>query len=346
MPDPLFHDRYEIRALLGGGRFGVVHRALDRNLQREVALKRYFRGVPVIHAYAEARLLLQLRGPQILEVFDAAIAGDDVPYIATEIAQAGTAADAIEASPFGIRPDIAVGWVRDALIGLESTHDHGLVHRDVKPENLFRHQGRTLLGDFGVAAPVGPDGSVEPHGDPHVWAPEMLSGRSADYRADIYSCGVSLYRLVTGVWPFRSNEPAELEALILEARPEPTRNAAPHITDALARVVARAMHPDPDQRYQTARAFNQALGKTGLVRRSWAPVAPHAADHLQCWQEDGNGASRRVCLRRTGSKTVELDTRYSQSGRRVHRDFYVPDIAEDRHPVEAKRLFQRLNRVG
>ena len=345
MPDPFFHDRYEIRAFLGQGKFGVVHRAFDRNLRREVALKRYFRGISVIHAYAEARLLLQLRGPQVLEVIDAAIAADDVPFIATQIADSGTAADAIDASPLGVRPDIAVGWVRDALIGLESTHDHGLVHRDVKPENLFRHRERTLLGDFGVAAPVDARGRVGPHGDGHVRAPEMITERRADLRADTYSAGVSLYRLLTGVWPFRSNEPAELEAFIVEAKPEPIRNLSPHLTDALARVVVRSMHPDPDERYQSARALNQALGQTGLVRRPWVPIGTHATDHLQCWEEQAGSAPRMVCVRRTGPRSVDIDTRFARSNRRVHHDFHIADVARDRSGVEVRRLFRRLNHV-
>jgi serine/threonine-protein kinase len=339
----LFDDRYEIGAPLGYGRFGVVDRAFDHNFQREVALKRYRRNIPVFHAYAEARILLSLSGPQILPVIDADMA-DDVPYVAMEVADGGSTGDALVQSPYGIRPDVAIDWVRDALIGLESTHDHGLVHRDVKPENLFRHGHRTLLGDFGVAAPVDPDGCVGEHGDPHIRAPEMVETGRADRRADVYSMGVTLYRLLTGCWPFSSNEPAELNQLIIAGGAPKVRELAPHLTENLGGIVARAMKRNPDERYQTARGFSQALGQHGVVRRRWQHVAPHAADHIMCWDEDGPGSPQRVCATRLSSGLAMIESRYAGSGRVVRSDLCVKEVTLDRVNVELRRLFRMHNR--
>lgn len=343
MPASLFDDRYEIRSQLGQGRYGVVHRAFDRNLQREVALKRYRKGVPVFHAYAEARILLRLSGPQILPVIDADMA-DDLPYVTMQIADGGSTGDELQASPYGIRPDAAIGWVRDALIGLESAHDHGLIHRDVKPENLFRHHDRTLLGDFGVAAPTDAQGRVGRHGDLHVRAPEMIEAGFTDSRGDIYSMGVTLYRLLTGSWPFSSNEPNELAELITQAHPPRIRDLAPHLTDRLSQIVLRAMDRDPTRRYQTARAFTQALGQHGAVRRRWRRVGPHATDHLRCWDEEGVSTPYRVCARPIVFGRIAIETRYAGSGRIVRAELCVPDAPASRLDTELRKLFRVLNR--
>jgi serine/threonine-protein kinase len=320
----------------------VVDRAFDHNFRRAVALKRYRRNVPVLHAYAEARTLLKLTGPQILQVLDVA-AADDLPYVTMQIADGGSTGDALDESPYGIRADVAIEWVGDALIGLESTHDHGLVHRDVTPENLFRHGGRPLLGDFGAAAAIDANGCVDAHGDPHIRAPEMVATGRADRRADIYSMGVTLYRLLTGSWPFTSNEPAELDRLILEGRPARLRELAPQLTDKLAQIVARAMRVDPASRYQTAREFTRALGQHGVVRRRWRRVAPHASDHLKCWDEENGASPQRVCARRLSTGLATIESRYAGSGRMVRSDLCIPEVPLDRLDTELRRLFRVHN---
>jgi eukaryotic-like serine/threonine-protein kinase len=344
VPNPLFRDQYEILEPLGRGRFGVVHHAYDHNLNREVALKRYFRGIPVIHAYDEARVLWRLSGEHVLPVYEAAVE-NDVPFIAMQVADRGSTADALEREPYGIRPDIAVRWVRDALIGLESAHDHGLIHRDVKPANIFLHGARALVGDFGVAAVADDHGIVDAHGDPHIRPPEMIDSGTADLRADIYAAGVSLYHLLTGQWPFASNEQGELDDLISRGQAEPLRNLAPHVSDGLARVVARAMKRDADDRYQTARALNQALGQVGLVPRRWQRIAPHDAGHLECWTEASDARSPlTVCVEREGDGTVSIQTRFAQSGRRTSGSGRRPHVLLLRVGVETRALFRQLNR--
>src|SRR5262249_45608089 len=135
---PLFADRYERVSPIGQGGFGVVWRAFDHNQNREVALKLYRPGVPVIHKFHEARVLTALESDHILRVYNADTDASDIPYIATRIAEAGSTEDLlVTASPYGVRPDLAVTWVRQMLVGLGACHAFGLVHRDIKPANIF-----------------------------------------------------------------------------------------------------------------------------------------------------------------------------------------------------------------
>lgn len=200
----IFATRYELIEQIGDGRFGEVWRAYDQHLKVELAVKLLKAGSDEVIAYREASMLMGLEGEHILRVMNAD-RFRDIPYIATRLAEAGSTEDQLQTAwPAGVRFDRVVTWGRDALIGLSACHDHGLVHRDAKPANVFldRHD-RAALGDFGVAQEMGLDGKVAPGGDPQVRSPEMMKGGRGGERSDIYSIGVSLYDWSRGRGPMR-----------------------------------------------------------------------------------------------------------------------------------------------
>lgn len=308
----LFADRYERRAPLGQGGFGVVFRAFDHNQRMEVALKLYKVGTPVIHRYHEARVLTALEGPHVLRVYNADVDASDIPYIATRIATAGSTEDALVTyAPFGVRPDVAVAWIRHMLVGLESCHAIGLVHRDVKTQNVFLDgPDWAMLGDFGLAHPADVNGRVPPGGTPVTMSPEMIQSGYGTYVSDIYSTGVTLYRLLTGTWPFDGATPADVFAAIVQGTFVPLRERAPHVSRRLAGRVERAMASAEADRYQTPREFHDALGHPDLVRRSWQRVGAHP-NHVYCWLEQslGPATTHQVCVWDAGGDRFEVETR-------------------------------------
>lgn len=316
----LFVDRYELLEQLGDGGQGQVFRAVDHHRQMEVALKLLLHpSSQPIHAYREASLLTSLRSDNILEVFDAGTSTDDVPYLATAIAAAGTTEDQVRASPLGVRPDLVVVWLRQALIGLRTCHSRGLLHRDIKPSNIFlQRPDWALIGDFGLARLVGPDGRAPAAGTSVTKAPELYRTGTMDVRSDLYSLAVTAYLLLVGDWPFWADDEESLAQEILAGHPTPLRLAAPHISRRLAQRISAAMSLDPDKRYRDAEAMLAALSAPGLVEPAWERVAPHL-DHLQCWREVSrrSGQLREVCVEAGTGRRWDAVVRYVGSGHRV-----------------------------
>lgn len=278
-----FAKRYDIVAPLGDGTHGHVWHAHDINVNREVALKELNDAVNAVAAYQEAATLELLTGDYTLQVYDATTYGD-VPYITTAIAPHGSTEDRLEETPSGIRPDVAVRWVRQALVGLGSAHARRLIHRDVKPANIFlKALDHAALGDFGITHRADINGQVPFAGDPLVRPPEMIRGRPGDVRSDVYSMGVTLYRLLTKKWPFEDPDWANLRAAVTSGRCEPVWDLAPHLPPRLARIVSTAMAVDAADRFETWDAMDSELGKV-TYRRNWSRVATHLG-HDRCWAE-------------------------------------------------------------
>ena len=267
---------------LGGGTFGDVYRAWDRHLEREVALKllRADEAIDDLHASRiarEGRLLARVRHANVITVHGVD-AHDGRVGLWMELVRGVTLEEQIAArGPLSAREAAAVGI--DLCRALAAVHAAGLIHRDVKAQNVMREDGgRIVLMDLGTgreAVAAGRPASPDLAGTPLYLAPEIFGGAPASERTDLYSLGVLLYHLVTGSFPVRATTIQELHAGHKQRRGVRLRDARADLPTSFVRVIDRAIAVDPGQRYATAGAFEadliQALGDapstTVIVRK-------------------------------------------------------------------------------
>lgn len=307
-------NRYRLRRPLGQGGFGEVWEAEDLHRNHAVALK-LLRDRDRAAAWREASVLTALESPYILKVNNADVVVD-VPYLDTALADCSL--DKV-CKPYGTEPRRAVDWTRRALRGLDLCHRRGLLHRDVKPENIFLIKPDDIrLGDFGIASLMAADGTADPHGDPTIMAPELFTGGRASVASDLYSMAVTLYTLLAGRNPFaHCATKADLEACIVAGKYEDLRDIAPHVSVALASKVRKGMELEPAKRFASAATFDGELVLPSRDRQ-FEPIKAHAG-HLRCWNVTGKGTDTEVCIVAKSGITFEVETRRVGSGSRVRK---------------------------
>jgi serine/threonine-protein kinase len=267
--------RYTISATLGRGGMGTVYRATDSALGRDVALKVLPPDVAadpdrLERFRREARALAALNHPHIVTIYSVEQEGD-VHFLTMELV-AGRALDQVIASqPLPI--DQARKVARAVADALTAAHDKGIIHRDLKPANVVvGDSGTTKVLDFGLSkitatAPEGVAASAT-HlgtaigyvlGTPAYMSPEQVSSADVDERSDIFSLGVLLYEMLTGVRPFSGPSPAELTSSILRDSPKPVTDLRQTTPVELARVIARCLEKNPASRFASMADLRQAL---------------------------------------------------------------------------------------
>jgi eukaryotic-like serine/threonine-protein kinase len=281
-------DRYELHQLLGEGGYGAVYRARHTLTEQWVALKvlrRDGNAEAFDRLVREARAVAQLGSAHVVRVFDAGIAPEGYAFIAMELLNGADLAELVRREgPFGI--DRSIDLVTQILEGLAVAHERGIVHRDMKPANVFvtrTEQGHDFvkLLDFGIskmrsAAPLTAPGLAM--GTPGYMAPEQIgNAHSVDGRSDLFSVAVILYELLTRQKPFSTRSYHEFVEELQAGRARPIRELAPAIPEALAAVVERGLARDPDGRWQSARAFATALrgASYGTPNPSVTPQLAH-----------------------------------------------------------------------
>lgn len=334
--DDRIDGQYTLRDELGRGRFGRVWRAWDHYFEREVALKLLEASPEVSGVFFEAARLEQFRGPHVLRVLNTGTAGD-VSYLVTEVADGGSTEAVLESSVAGAPPHLALDWVKQALTGLQDLHEGGLLHRDVKPGNVFLHGDRALIGDLGVAQLMDADGRAAGGGDPQLWAPEVFRQRYTDAQTEVWAAGVSLYRLLTGIWPFEAATLGDLSRAIRAGTARPVRHLAPHVPRVLSDRVRRALAVERANRYQSAGQMAADLGRIRL-RHRWSEEPPHAA-HRRCWRDDWRGLS--VCYFSDASGITIEARRQTPTSPRIRAGCRY-DVAESRLAIELVRVFDAL----
>jgi serine/threonine-protein kinase len=296
-------DHLTLKGLIGRGAMGEVHRAWDAALERAVAVK-FLRGFDAREAervLLEARLQARVESPHVVRVHEVGTLGGR-PCLVLQLVEGPSLADF---GP-GCSVEERVELLRQAAEGLHAAHREGLVHRDVKPDNVLVELGgaapRALVSDFGLAR--GDEGGLTrsglPPGTVEYMSPEHLLGTApADFRSDVYALGASLYALLAGQPPFRrSSEPggasAETSLLrrILEEAPAPLPGSVPV---ELRRVVAKAMEKEPGARYGSAHAFAEDLARFQRGEPVQARPAP-ATERLYRWTRRNRTASRALAV--------------------------------------------------
>jgi len=265
--------RYLLGPVLATGGTGIVYEATDVQVGRSVAIKvlsRAKRG-EAQHARRLAReacIAASLEHPDICRVFDLGQLADGSPYVVMErLVGESLAARLRTIGPLPFDSSLAI--LTHVLSGLDFAHSRNVLHRDVKPDNIFLAtdgSGAPMvkLLDFGLAKLAEPSchstqGQLP--GTPAYMAPELMTGSPASVHSDLYACGVALYEMICGRRPFPSDDLRVLRETILEARPAALQSIRPQTPSIVVDLVARAMAREPAARYESARLFLQAVSR-------------------------------------------------------------------------------------
>jgi serine/threonine protein kinase/Flp pilus assembly protein TadD len=268
---------FSLLARVGHGGFGEVYRAWDPSLQREVALKLLLPGAVGGEAeyeamLREARALASVRHPNIVPVYGIDRHDGRVGFWTDFVRGKTLSALVGEQGTFGAREAALIGL--DVARALSAVHRAGLLHRDIKAENVMREEGgRILLMDFGLSALEQRQTNIA--GTPNYMAPELFEGGKATVATDIYAIGVLLYFLVAGDYPVHLGGLATQEALEAIPTRKPLMDLRPDLPESLLRTVSTAMEMDPAKRFtsagQLANALAESLGTHAPVEVSAAP---------------------------------------------------------------------------
>jgi serine/threonine-protein kinase len=265
--------KYLVRRVLGAGGMGVVYEVEHVLTKRLGALKMLRREVAsqarIVERFVrEASAAGHIGSPHIVETWDAGELPSGEPYMFMELLEGSPVRELI-AQRGRLRFAEAREIVCQAASGLAAAHAAGIVHRDVKPENLFVCRGQpplVKLIDFGISKFEALPGNLRltaegtPLGTPYYMSPEQVAGQSdVDVRTDVYSLGVVLYECLTGRVPYDASTLSALSLRIFAGNFTPARELAPHVPAGLDAVLSRAMAVEPSQRYANMQAFREAL---------------------------------------------------------------------------------------
>jgi len=290
---PCVIGNYRLVGEIGRGASSVIYKAEDVRLGRPVAIKmlridqhlsKHEQKEQIARFRREASAVASLNHPNVVTIFDIS-EWEENYFIAMELLEGETlrarllrqgTLTAAEAFPI----------LQQLCAALEHAHKRNLIHRDVKPANIFLlPDGRVKLADFGIARDIDDVGLTQEGwfpGSPAYMSPEQITGEPLDARTDIFSLGVTFYEALAGVKPFRSDTVPMVVHNILHSTPAPLPNVSPHIQN----VLLRALEKEAGKRFESARAFanayQQALGREGraaAVRRN--PASPATAEALE-----------------------------------------------------------------
>ena len=269
-------NQYVLERELGRGGMGVVFLASDLKLDRLVAIK----ALPLHLAddervrerfLREARTAARLSHPNIVPVHRADEIDGRVFFVMGFVDGDSLAQRVAQRGP--LPPDEVVGVLRDVADALHEAHGHGIIHRDVKAENILidRRTGRAMVTDFGIArvieaAPLTATGLLL--GTAQYMSPEQIVGESVDARSDVYSLGVVAFHALTARFPFQSETASAVLVAHVTKTPPRLRDVAPSVPQALADIVDRCLAKDPGDRFQSAGELRAALSQAGAEAKS------------------------------------------------------------------------------
>ena len=275
--DPRQIDRYQILERVGRGGMGVVYRARDPVLDRDVAIKSLLVDFGVdqdarARFQQEARAAARLLHPNIVTIYEFG-EKDDSPYLIMEFLGGDDLEGLLRRDP-PLSLECQIDVLAQLCDGLAFAHDRGVVHRDIKPGNVrVLKDGSVKLLDFGIATVQQADATAGTFAGSVAYAsPEQLSLERVDGRSDLFSVGVLAYELLTGRQPFTGDSPAAVAYQVLNEEPPPLRSVAPQMPEALETVVTRALQKKPDQRWGSAQELGDAFRAVAREIEKMRPV--------------------------------------------------------------------------
>ena len=273
IPTPSEFAKYTLEKELGHGGMGGVYLGHDNMLDRRVAikvmLKSYGEDATFVERFKkEAQAAAKLSHPNIAQIYEFDLF-EGQPYISMELVSGGSLDKKMEKNPGQLDPGFVMKVGLQIADGLGAAADRGLVHGDVKPENiLFSADGTAKLVDFGLAAMQGDTGEI--WGTPYYISPEKVRRQKIDFRADIYSLGGTLYHALTGVAPYEGTDAAEVVKARFDGPPRKPSEVRPGIPEKIDEIIMRMLETEPSKRYPTYESLkgdiSRFLEKSGLKK--------------------------------------------------------------------------------
>ncbi len=287
-------ERYEILKMLGQGGMGAVYKARDRELDRLVALKVIrpeLAGNPSILQRFKQELLLarKITHRNIIRIFDLGVAGG-LRFITMEFVEGQDLSSLLdEGRKYTTEETVKI--LRQVCAALQAAHSEGVVHRDLKPQNIMIGEGgRICVMDFGLARSMEATGMTQAGtvmGTPAYMSPEQAKGMPADERSDLFSLGIIAYQMLTGVVPYKADSALASMLLRTQGPPTPSVEINPAIPQALNDLVQKSLAVDPQDRYQSAALMDQDLHDWQEGTLAKAIVTPRVAmmaeSHTKRW---------------------------------------------------------------
>jgi serine/threonine protein kinase/tetratricopeptide (TPR) repeat protein len=280
-PGDLIGARYEILQLLGEGGMGAVYKALDKEVERTVALKLIrpeLASNPAILARFKQELLTASRvtHKNVIRIYDIAEA-DGVKFITMEFVE-GDDLRRVLVDNGKLPPEKAIEVIRQVCLALEAAHSAGIIHRDLKPQNIMQEAktGRILVMDFGLARTVGSEGMTQTGallGTIEYMSPEQSMGRTLDQRSDIFSVGLIFYELLTGNTPFKADTAMASLWRRNQERAVPAAELDASVPKALSDIVSKCLERDLEQRYQNVQQILADLDAFQGARPTFASIS-------------------------------------------------------------------------
>ena len=278
MSDRILANRYRLTEQIGMGGMAIVYKAVDMRTGHNVAVKvlrpEFSEDVEFVGRFQrEAEAASKMTHHNIVNLLDVGMDGD-LRYLVMEYVQGKTLKEGIQergrlSAPLACQITIRI------LSALEHAHRNGIVHRDIKPQNILVHDdGHIKVSDFGIARIA--DSSTLTRGDMvmgsvHYFSPEQARGKAANATSDLYSTGVVLYEMLTGRVPFDGENPVAVAMQHLHAQPVPIQSIAPDVPPSVVQICMKAMEKNPAMRYQSARDMAADL-RLALDERGERPV--------------------------------------------------------------------------
>ncbi|HEX7252185.1 MAG TPA: protein kinase, partial [Thermoanaerobaculia bacterium] len=265
----LFGSRYEIQSVLGKGGMGIVYKAHDRDLDDVVAIKTLrsealFADPTLLDRFKqEIRLARRITHPNILRTHDLGET-NGLRYLSMEFVKGITLKHLIDQDQLLPTP-VALRIAKQACAGLAAAHEVGVIHRDIKPQNIIiEPTGGLKIMDFGIARLTQERGMTATGtvvGTPDYMSPEQARGVPLDFRSDIYSIGVVLYEMFTGSLPFEGDSPLAVVLKHVQEKPPSPQSKNPKIDPKIAAIILKCMQKEPNERFQSVNDLYEALTK-------------------------------------------------------------------------------------